>query len=326
MKQGLTDHMENANTYVGMSFDADVIRFLEVERAPLLGLISAGEIALKSAFDFTTLGQPGQIGASAAAIETMVDRFGIGARQVAIALDHAMVLLKRLRVDAGLSEQDLYQHIEWEMEQYLVAPREEYHVSYERLHRESDRYDYFVVAAVRKSLVEHLRAIFAKTRLTLQEVDVDVLVALRGLKSITSDMTSGLAAAIQTRNNRLLLTLIKNGAFLNLQTISLRPEHDLATANTERAKEAAAYINDELLRLMDALGDEVLLKTVEQVYITHRAFSSPVIAALQQQLRTAEVVLVDPLHKIQHALNVDAERLLRDRAGQFLPLIGLFCN
>jgi Tfp pilus assembly PilM family ATPase len=326
MKEGLLDPMENANTYIGMAFDADVIRFLEVERAPMLGLISAGEIALKPAFDFSTLGQPGHIGATAAAIETMVDRFNIAARQVAIALDHSMVLLKRLRIDAGLNEQELYQHIEWEMEQYLVAPRDEYHVSYERLHRDSDRFEYLVVAAVRKSLVEHLRSVFAKTRLTLQQVDVDVLLALRGLKTVTSDMTSGLAAAIQIRNNRLLLTLIKNGAFLNLQTIPLRPEHDLATANSERAKEVAAYINDELLRLMDALGDEVLLKTVEQVYITHRSFSSPVIAALQQQLRTAEVVLVDPLHKIQHALNVDAERLLRDRAGQFLPLIGLFCN
>lgn len=307
-----------------MTFTQDRIRFIAIESGLVPTLAMAGESQLHSAFDFSACKDGTQISRQAAAVEALMDRQGVASGRVFFAVDQSCLLLKRLRVDRVLSESELRQHIEWEMEQLLVDPRDEFNVSYERIRSDDERFQHLAVAAMRKSIIRHLESIFAKTRLELKIIDVDVLSAQRGLVAAVNKIAEGLSAMIQVVDGKVCFSLMKNSGFLSTHVTTLRPEQRLSTTRPMEVDEVAGFIHDELLRLLDTLGDEVLLKTIDQLFVIDKGISHEVMVALQLLLRTAEIVLVDPLQKLRHTLNPEAQSLVRERAGSFLPLIGLY--
>ncbi|NLP11382.1 pilus assembly protein PilM [bacterium] len=316
--------MEKASTQIGMIFHPDRIHYVVVTFNPAPLLSAAGAIPLNGRFDYSACLDEEQVLRQSAAISSMLEERGIAEGQAALAVDEGYLLLKRLRVDRGLSESDLRQHIEWEMEQFLAAPRDEYNVSYERVPVETETLDGYIVAAIRKVILQHLQAIFARTRLKLRQVDVDVLSAARGLAVVIDRLTEGLSIFMRPRDGKLYLSLMRNGALLSSQISTLRTELQPRTSNPARAEETAGFINDEILRLLDTLGDEVLLKNIDQVYLAETDFSREVLGSLQPLMRTSEFVLIDPLRNLHHTLSPVEQQLARGQAGSFLSMIGLF--
>ncbi len=307
--------MEKTNTHIGMTFDRDRIRYAVMGHGSVPMLLAAGEAVLDTSFDFSACNDEKQVFRQAAAIESIAELQNLAGGQVSFAMDHSYLLLKRLRIDSELNETEIRQHVEWEMEQFLVAPRDDYHVTYERVAGDGDRYEHLVVAALRKSIIHHIQAVFAKTGLALKVIDIDVLSAIRGLAAAGNLTSTGLDALVQVHGDRLQVVVIKNGVFLTFQATTLR---------SGPAEAIAGLINEEILRALDTLGDEVLLKSVNRLYVAAPEITPQVIAALQPMLRTTEIVVVDPLQQIPHSLNTEAGRLVRENAGSFLPIIGLF--
>jgi hypothetical protein len=307
--------MEKTNTHIGMTFDRDRIRYAVMGHGSVPTLLAAGETGVDTSFDYSACNDEKQIFRQAAAIEAIAELQNLAGGQVSFAMDQSYLLLKRLRVDSELTDEEIRQHIEWEMEQFLVAPRDDYHVSYERARGDGDRFEHLVVAALRKSIINHVQAVFAKTGLALKGIDVNVLSAIRGLAVAGNLASTGLETLVHISGDRLQVLVIKNGSFLTVQTSTLR---------TGPAEALASQINDEILHSLDALGDEVLLKNINRLYVADPEITPQVVAALQPMLRTTEIVVVDPLQQITHTLTVEAGRIVRENAGSFLPIIGLF--
>ncbi|HPI72687.1 MAG TPA: pilus assembly protein PilM [bacterium] len=316
--------MEKSSTQIGMTFNQDRIHYVVVTYDPAPLLSAAGEILLNGRFDYSACQDEEQVLRQSAAISSMLEERGIAAGQAALAVDQGYLLLKRLRVDRGLSESDLRQHIEWEMEQFLAAPRDEYNVSYERMPVETETMEGYIVAAMRKVILQHLQAIFARTRLSLRQVDVDVLSAARGLAVVTDHLAEGLSILMRPRDGKLYLSLMRNGALLSSQISTLRTELQPRTLNPARAEETAGFMNDEILRLLDTLGDEVLLKNIDQLYFAETEFSREVLGALQPLMRTTEFVMIDPLRNLHHTLSPAEQQLVRRQAGSFLSMMGMY--
>ncbi len=316
--------MEKSSTQIGMTFYQDRIHYVVVTFDPAPLLSAAGEIPLNGRFDYSACQDEEQTLRQSAAISSMLEARGIVGGQAALAVDQGYLLLKRLRVDRGLSENDLRQHIEWEMEQFLAAPRDEYNVSFERAPVETETMEGYIVAAMRKVILQHLQAIFAGTRLSLRQVDVDVLSAARALAVVNDPLAEGLSIFMRPRDAKLYLSLMRNGALLSSQISTLRTELQPRTSNPSRAEETAGFINDEILRLLDTLGDEVLLKNIDQAYFAETDFSREVLGALQPLMRTTEFVMIDPLRKLHHTLSPAEQQLVRGQASSFLSMIGMY--
>ncbi len=311
--------MENENTQLGLMMRGDKLLFVEAAMTQPPRLLTADVMHLSVPFDVQAFGDQDVAAHYSTTINQLLDRFAISAKRASVCLDRRLVLLKRLKVDQDMREMDIRQQIEWELEQVLVAPRDEYHANYEKIKHDRDPYDQIVVAVVRKAIVSFLQDIFKSTPLSLNQVDVDLLAALRGL-GILKVEPRPLAALIEIEPAAAAVSLLKNQRFLSQGEIKFA-QYPL---NEENSEQIATLINDEILRQLDALGDEVLLKNIEQILLLNSGAPTGVIYSLQRLQRNAMVQMIDPLERMDHALSLEAEQLIKDNPNRFLPLLGLF--
>ena len=310
--------MDNSTTQLGLIMARNRFYFLEATLGRPLRLISAGALDLDVPFDFQSFTDRELLSHFSRAITELIDRFAISAASLSLCLDRRMVQLKRVKVDREFSEPEVRQQVEWELEQTLVSPRSEYHANYERIRFDRDRYDYVIIAVVRKDIITYLHEIFTATRVKLDLVDVDLLAMVRGLV-LLKPQSHGLSAVIDVHENVLGISLMRNQSYLTYGELSQKTE----ALTEENAEELATRINDEILRLMETLGDEVLLKNVEEIYITSAALPSAVVHALQHLQRSAQIQVLDPLNQIEHSLSMEAEQMIRENGRYVLPLLGL---
>jgi Tfp pilus assembly PilM family ATPase len=311
--------MDNSTTQLGLMMVGEKLLFVEAAAGHPFHLLTADATHLQVPFDVQAFSDPNLTAYLSTSINQVLDRFAITSKSVSVCLDRHLVLLKRLKVDRDLKEPDLRQQIEWELEQLLVAPRDEYHANYERIRQDRDHYDHVVVAVVRKAIIECLQNIFRATPLRLKHVDVDILATLRGLTMLKID-PQGLCAFIEMESSTPSVILTKNQMYLSSGEVK-RVTGDVTEENSEQI---ATLINDEILRQLDTLGDEVLLKSIEQIHIVNSTLPSGVVNGLQRLQRSALIQIVNPLERLEHTLSLEAEQLIRDNPSHILPLLGLF--
>jgi hypothetical protein len=310
--------MANTTTQLGLMMAQNRFYFIEAGLGRPMRLVSAGALDLQVPFDFQAFADRELIAHFSGAIRQMIDRFAISASSVSFCLDRRMVQLKRIKIDRDFSETDLRQQVEWELEQMLVSPRSEYHADYERVRNERDHYDYAILAVVRKAIIAYLHDIFRDTALKLERVDVDLLSAIRGL-ILLKPQSQGLAALIDVQENVLGITLLKNQSYLCYGELT----RNSGALTDENSEEMATRVNDEILRLLETLGDEVLLKNIEQVYISAATLPAAAIHTLERLQRAAKIEILDPLDLVEHSLSLEAEQMIRENSRQILPLLGL---
>lgn len=310
--------MDNTTTQLGLMMAKNRFYFLEAGTSRPLRLLSAGALDLDVPFDFQSLADRELLSHFSGAISEMIDRFAISASAVSFCLDRRMVQLKRLKIDREFSEAEVRQQVEWELEQMLVSPRSEYHANYERVRSERDHYDHVIIAVVRKAIITYLNDIFKNTRVRLDLVDVDLLAAIRGLL-LLKPQSRGLAVLIDVQEELLGITLIKDQGYLTYGEL----KYQSSELGEENSEELATRINDEILRLMESLGDELLLKSIEEIHISAATLPTAVVHALQRLQRAAQIQILEPLSQIDHSLSMEAEQMIRENARYILPLLGL---
>jgi len=302
----------------------DKLFFVEAEPEMPGRLLAAGEIPMKSRFDVGMVSDARSVAMFAEDLNNLIDRYAISARFAAFSLDRRMVLLRRLKIDRDFKGPEVSQQIDWELEQFLISPRKEYHINFERISGERDPFDYLILAAVRKPIVQSLMEIFKQTPLTLKAVDVDVLALTRGLFAFKCvESAPGLAVAIAFLPDSIEVLLLKDNSFVMNGSVSLREVSGKAGERADQAETAATLVNEQILSLLDTLGDEVLLKNIENIYLLNGKTQVDLVASLQRLQRSARVQFVEPLKNVQHSLTLEEEKVVADNPLSFLALLGL---
>jgi hypothetical protein len=298
--------------------------FVEAEPETPGRLLAAGEIVMKNRFDVARVSDTRTVTMFAEDLNSLIDRYAVSARFAAFSLDRRMVLLRRLKIDRDLKGPDVSQQIDWELEQFLISARKEYHINFERFSGERDPYDFLILAAVRKPIVQSLMEIFKQTPLTLKAVDIDVLALTKGLfvyKCV--DPAPGLAVVIAFLQDSIEVLLLKDNAFVMNASVSLRDVYGRTGERSNQAEATATLVNEQILGLLDTLGDEVLLKNIENIYLLNGKTQVDVVSSMQRLQRTARVQFVEPLKNVQHSLTLEEEKVVDDNPLSFLALLGL---
>ncbi len=310
--------MDSTTTQLGLIMAKNRFYFLEAGRGRPLRLVSAGALDLEVPFDFNSVIDRPLLGRFSRAISEMTDRFAISAKSLSFCLDRRMVQMRRIKVDREFTESEVRQQVEWELEQMLVSPRSEYHANYERVRSERDPFDHVIIAVVRKAIIAALHEIFNATPVKLAQVDVDLLAGIRGLM-LLQPQCRGLAALVDRQEDAYGVTLIKNQNYAAFGELIFQA----GAPAMENSEEQATRINDEILRLMESLGDELLLKSIEEIHFTNAVLPQAALVALQRLQRAAQIQVLDPLHQIEHSLSLEAEQIVRENTRYILPLIGM---
>lgn len=310
------------NTQLVLSIINDRLFFIEVEPKPSIRLLTAGEVRLKSPFTAESAQSPQLVSQYSDNINKIIDRFAIAASSAIFLLDQKLALIRRVKIDRDLNQEAVGRHINWEMEQFLTSPRHEFHINYERVSYQRDHFDYLIVAAVRKTIIHFIMEIFKKTPLSLKVLEINILAGVKGLFDFEYiEAMPEFSVVIAFEEQAIQIILIKEKSYVKHVELNGNAfKKDIA--NSQSAEELASLINDKINELIDAMGDEILLKNVEHFYLLNGRAHVKILSALQKLQRSAKMHFIEPLKNVKHSLSIEEESIIAANSMSFISLLG----
>jgi Tfp pilus assembly PilM family ATPase len=312
----------DGNVHLGLGMSGNVLRAVEAERhEDRLVIKSVAEATLDYPFDASAVENPDFIASTAQVINDKLDDRSIRAQTVYLALDRRLVLLKLLKVDRGISDAELQDHVEWEVNQMLASPRDEFNVGVEKLDYQSDEYETILIAAVRKQLLEQLRDLFIRTPLNLSKVDLDVLATVRGLRGFGRRHPDALSALVDFNSFGIDFTLIQNGKFAGSSEIAtkMNERHGLDSD----PQSVAQMVDEELKKLIEPLFAGQHSRSFDTIYLSGDRADMEFIPYLQKRLQTADIRFADPFQNAEMFLGADSDPLVNNNPENFLIPVGM---
>lgn len=144
-------------------------------------------------------------------IEEQLSRNVAMAGNIRLAIDENLVLTKKISVDQDLTDEEIMDHVEWELEQFLIASRDQYNVGFERGAQIDNGLQQIIIVCARKILVDYLGDIFSSTPFTLSTLDVNLFSIQRSLKKLYPEQLGGLSLLMSFERDQIDLLLLKEG-------------------------------------------------------------------------------------------------------------------
>jgi Tfp pilus assembly PilM family ATPase len=308
---------------LGLHLVGKNLRMIEAEKnGERLAIRTVSERILSVPFDLRAIGNEANAALFAGAINQMLDQKAIRTTTVSLALDRRMLFFKKIKLDQGLSETQVRDHVEWEIEQMLILPRNNYNIGHERLGDYGHQYNRLLIAAVRKDVINYLNEIFSHTPLTLQVVDLDILSSIRALYASENRRPDMLSALVDFNEYGIDLPLIKDGKFA--ESTELPASAAAATKIVDNGAEPVAHtISDALNHLMEQMDEDTVTKSLESIYLCGDQADVEVIPHLQGLQDTADIRFADPFEHFNLYLEAETDPLVKNKPEKFLATAGM---
>ena len=137
----------------------------------------------------------------------------VQARRVSVALDTSQVFINTIPMEDGISRPEMNQHIEWELSQYFPdVPSKAFITDVHQLTQHTtERWNEMLTVSVNRRDAYAIQQALVKLGLSLHVVDVDHFSADTALRFNYPDTNQKFLALIGIKENRLDVSLIKNG-------------------------------------------------------------------------------------------------------------------
>jgi Tfp pilus assembly PilM family ATPase len=310
---------------VGINIFGNKLRVVEAQKVNgTVNVVNVAESVLDIPLDFYAIGNQELIPQFATAIKRLLERHGVKAQRAHYALERRMVILKKMSVDRTLSDEEVRQHVEWELEQLLISSREEYNVGVDILEEMLPDYRNVIVVAVRKAIIYYLQEIFKQAPLNLSFIEVDIFSAIRGLYGSKKEKPVGLSALIDINDRGIDFTLIENDHYaLSSEMPVFQSSGKSLSYLNGSAGEIATVLNDELVRLIDSLNYPVMDNKITAIYLTGDRAETAVIPALQSLMGPTKIAFANPFQAVQQQVGLDSGALAEKESQKFLVSVGL---
>lgn len=313
--------MGNESIKLGISFSQDAIRFIEAEVwESRINITSIVQVSMPEPFDYTTIGDPDLIPQYAHAIDKSLENFNSAIQAAPLCLDRKLAIKKTFAVDKGLSEKEIRQHIEWELEQLLIAPRDEYNVGFEHAVLPHAKEDIIVFVALRKAIVNYIEEIFKKSRLDLISLDVDLFASIRALKQAYADKLKGLSALVEYNKTGIGFTLLLDGDYLLSDELPLLMEDSPYFEHP--SDELAQHTFHKIQSLVDRVQDNIEVN-LSRILLSGESADHAVLTPLEALAHESAVHMVEPFQNVHTQLNIESQLLADERPQHFLPTLGM---
>jgi Tfp pilus assembly PilM family ATPase len=210
----------------------------------------------------------------------------VKARKVSVALDTAQLFVNTIPMEEGISRPDVNDRINWELSQYFPeTPAKEFITDIHTLtQHQTEHWDDVLCVSVNRHDAYTVQKAVAKLGLALHIVDVDHFSADTALRVNYPDTNQKYLALIGIKENRLDISLIKNG-------------------NMESYAYSVVHSNTEIVEEISTLSREsrgIFSITVYGPYLDND---------LLVQIRRASALLVEALNPLRHVKVSDTLRL-----------------
>lgn len=223
-------------------------------------------------------------------------------------------------VEVPHSEDNIIDAIQWEMEQYLIHPLEEYLLDYQALgsnYDESART--YLVAAFRRSEVERYKRIMEQSGCTLAVLDLDVFAAQNVFEVNYPEKLPFKTFLIKADSNVVKCIRTQNGQFLGFESSPVDPAY--MTSGSEAKADLVLGLVNQIRTALDRAQDS--WGGVEQIVLCgDLALDNDFREMLEANLPT-EVTHLNAFKEITFALSPDKSIVFQPSAPQCAGAVGL---
>ncbi len=239
---------------------------------------------------------------------------------VGVVLHSSMIFVKKIPVPLGLETEMINDQILWEMDQFLIGPRNNYVIEFQRLPFQTPGGNpYYIVIVLRKSVLHGLRSLFKKTGWNLKDVDVDIFALLRVLL-INYPTNEGSIIIVDVHSRYLSFICLQNREYYLSHFV---PLEKMADENQHYGTaEMAELIIKELRRLVfgHRLGKDV--EDLEHVYLTGTEELRPIVQAIASKMQI-KIDVLNPFIRIPVADVVKQTREFIRAPEKYAAAVGI---
>jgi Tfp pilus assembly PilM family ATPase len=282
------------NILLGLNIDEKavrVVRSAKTDDGYQFPIVFSGNLAYP--INIETIKNREMISEISTDVESLLSKNVVIEGDIGLALDRDLVLLKQISVDDDLSDAEILDHVEWELEQFLISSRDEYNVAFEKIARIQNNMQNILLVCVRTTIIDFLKDIFSQTIFNLTSVDVDLFAEARAIKAFYSDKMSGYSALISIHGEAVALLFLKDGEVLSWSDIPNSAE--FLPGHNEQGEALVDLLNSELDTKLKSLGIEEGVDKLDVLFLDGKVDIS--LFSSFQSKNSAEIVLVDPYEK-----------------------------
>ncbi len=217
-------------------------------------------------------------------------------------------------------EDNLVDAIEWELEQYLVAPIGEYLIDFQALGSSPDETARnFLVAAYRRTEVVRLRQVLEQSGYPLAVMDVDVFAAQNAFEVNYPEKRASRTFLVKADSHGIKCLRTQHGRFLGLENLAIPEEFAVmeGEARTEMAAQLAEKVRDGLDLAAGQWGE-----VDELVLCGDLAMDDGFRAALQSGI-SMEILPLNAFKEVAFALGPDKSAAFAPTAPHCAAAVGL---
>jgi Tfp pilus assembly PilM family ATPase len=227
-------------------------------------------------------------------------------------------IIRQVEIPAG--EDNIQDAIQWEMEQYLIHPVEEYLVDWQALGSNQDETaKIFLVAAYRRSEVMRLKSILEQSGCGLAVLDVDVFAALNVYEANYPEKQPLKTFLIKADSHVIKCSRTQNGQFLGFESMAVDPAFMTSGADAKSAMvlDLASRVRAALDRATETWGG------VDQIALCGDLALDDEFREMLEATLSSEILPVNAFKEITFALASEKSAVFQPSAPQCAGAVGL---
>lgn len=290
---------EESFEYLGVSLIDDRLRLVAAKKVQdEYHVTSALQGQTRQNFDHESISDKSTISTFAEDIRKLYESQNINATDAVFALDSRFTLIKKYPVDREVAKLYLEDQINWEVQQFIISPLDQYIISYEPLHTKFDStesVDHVIVVTVRKRIIEFVRQMFEQANLNLRVIDVDVFTAQRAVVANYDLKPTERVGLIDVESGTLNFSILEGDNFYLYYEADYSIE-DHTNGNDFENK--ARFISKELRKIMldYQLGRSV--EDLDEIFLYGEALENRLVEELQNS-HDVRIEKANPFKKVR---------------------------
>ncbi|MBC7185822.1 MAG: pilus assembly protein PilM [Calditrichaeota bacterium] len=212
---------EQEETFLGVSIGSTKLAAVELRPAEGTRAVVTGLRCLRLDRELDFSPDHEDAPAALAAAMSRLTEGRTGTPRVALAISDRLALVKCMPVDRGMEKEALAEHMRWEVEQLLVAGRDEYRVDSSHVAMPGGGQDRLVVVAIRKPIIEFLKSASQRAGLRLVAIDLDLFAGVRAVTHNHQLGPGSTTAVLRLLPEVATVAYLRDGEFFDLEETAL---------------------------------------------------------------------------------------------------------
>jgi len=308
----------NTNAIVGIVLNENRMKLVEIEPSGenLYRLTKIAEKQLNFPFNTHAIAEKAHVHDIADSLRDVIEKENFSNQNAAFSLSNNLVVVKKYPIDSGMSEEEIGDHVKWEVGQFSYSSQDDYIFDYQKL---DERKNEIVVVAVKTMVVQYIRQLFSSAQIKLKYLDSDIFSAIRAINNNYEMRPGEQSALICVENSGIQFTLVEGGFYYYSYHVAFDFEKE--SSESALSDDIIRIISKELKRIIidNKIGDKI--EDLSRIFIYGELIKDETLRSLQN-IYSVRIDRANPFRQLRFAQDVDIDKKIWSQPETFTVCVG----